>query len=121
MIDLDEQQDKLVAWGTACFGADHMSDKKVRALRLLEEAIEFAQAVDVDPRKCSELVDYVYSRPAGKPTQELGGVGVTWLVAASALSVSAALALETEIARISQKSPAHFAKRNQQKIEAGFR
>jgi hypothetical protein len=121
MSYINESQKKLVAWGTECFGADHMTDSKVRALRLLEEAIEFAQAVGVDPRKCSELVEYVYFRPAGNPVQELGGVGVTWLVAAEAIGCTAESALEAEIDRISQKSPSHFAQRNQQKCEAGFR
>jgi hypothetical protein len=117
---LDQSQQKLVIWGTECFGADHMADHKVRALRLLEEAIEFAQSVEAPIEQCSELVKYVYSRPAGKPHQELGGIGVTWLVAAAALGHSAAEALRAEITRISQKPPSHFAKRNQNKIDAGF-
>jgi NTP pyrophosphatase (non-canonical NTP hydrolase) len=121
MSDLNEQQRKLVVWGTSCFGADHMADTKVRALRLLEEAIELAQAVDVAPEKCTELVAYVYSRAKGNPSQELGGIGVTWLVAAAALGWYASDALAAEVERISQKPPSHFAQRNQQKVEAGFR
>jgi hypothetical protein len=117
---LDEDQRKLVAWGTECFGADHMADHKVRALRLLEEAIELSQAVSVPAEQCAKLVEYVYSRPAGNPQQELGGVGVTWLVAAAALGSSALEALHAEMERIAKKPPAHFAQRNQQKLDAGF-
>jgi hypothetical protein len=72
-------------------------------------------------KQCSDLVEYVYSRPAGKPHQELGGIGVTWLVAAAALGGSAFVALQAEIDRISSKSPSHFARRNQDKCEAGFK
>jgi hypothetical protein len=97
MSDLNEQQRKLVVWGTSCFGADHMADTKVRALRLLEEAIELAQAVDVAPEKCTELVAYVYSRAKGNPSQELGGIGVAWLVAAAALGWYASDALAAEV------------------------
>ena len=121
MSFLTESQRKLTVWGVECFGAEHMADKKVRALRLLEEAIEFAQSVGVPEGKCAELAAYVYSREPGIPVQELGGIGVTWLVAADALNTSAELALETEIARISQKPPSHFTARNQEKVEAGFR
>jgi hypothetical protein len=117
---LDESQAKLVVWGTECFGAEHMADRKVRALRLMEEAIEFSQAVEAPIEQCRKLVDYVYSRPPGKPTQELGGIGVTWLVAAAALGESAAEALRCEMERIAKKLPSHFAKRNQQKLDAGF-
>jgi len=114
------KQQQLVAWGVECFGEKHMADKSVRALRLLEEAIEFAQAVDAPKDQCAALVDYVYSRPTGKPEQELGGVGVTWLVAAAALGMQASDALDAEIARIAARPCSHFAARNKQKLDAGF-
>ena len=119
-IDLDDRQRKLVKWGSECFGAEHMADRKVRALRLLEEAIELAQAAEVPEEQCSKLAAYVYSRPAGTALQELGGIGVTWLVAAAAFGESAAECLEREMLRISAKDPSHFTQRNQQKCEAGF-
>jgi hypothetical protein len=97
-----------------------MSDSRVRAVRLLEEAIEFSQAVGVPQSQCSALVEYVYKQPVGNPVQELGGIGVTWLVAAAALGELAEDALDNEIERISKKPPSHFAARNQQKLNAGF-
>lgn len=117
---LTVKQAKLVNWGVECFGFEHMNDPRVRAMRLLEEALEFAQSVKCPIAQCSALVDYVYSRPAGDPIQELGGIGVTWLVAADSLAVSAEGTLDLEIERISQKHPSHFAARNKQKLDAGF-
>jgi ADP-ribose pyrophosphatase YjhB (NUDIX family) len=117
---LDECQGTVVAWGTECFGAEHMADHKVRALRLLEESIEFAQSVDAPVEQCVKLVEYVYSRPAGDPSQELGGVGVGWVAAATALGVSALETLRTEINRVLSKPRTHFTQRNQNKLNAGF-
>lgn len=44
----------IVDWGIRAFGCEHMRDPRVRALRLAEETIELAQALDV-PR--SQLRD----------------------------------------------------------------
>ena len=63
-MNLLDEQSRLVEWGTRCFGAEHMADPKVRALRLLEEAIEFAQSVGAPDDQCRDLIDYVYSRPS---------------------------------------------------------
>jgi hypothetical protein len=117
---LDDLQDKVSTWGAACFGAEHMADHKVRALRLLEEAIEFAQSVEAPMEQCAKLVEYVYSRPSGEPKQELGGVGVGWVAAAAALSTTALEALRTEVERVSSKPRSHFTQRNQNKLDAGF-
>lgn len=117
---LDEYQDRVVEWGTKCFGVEHMSDPKVRAMRLLEECIEFAQAVGVSRLKAHCVVDYSYERPAGLPFQELGGIGVTFLAAAHAVDFRASDALEREIKRVESKPVEHFAKRNQEKLEAGL-
>jgi hypothetical protein len=117
---LQDKQKSMVDWGTKCFGAEQMTDPKVRGLRLLEEAIEFAQAVGVPFDQGRALFNYVYSHPAGNPTQELGGVGVTWLAAAGSLGTSAEECLDTEIARVLSKTPEHFAARNKVKVDAGF-
>jgi hypothetical protein len=117
---LFDKQQRVVEWGIRCFGVEQMDDPKVRGLRLVEEAIEFCQAVEADSEKLHKLIDYVYSRPAGKPEQELGGVGVTWLAAARSIGTSAEDCLDVEIARIFTKTPEHFAARNQNKVDLGF-
>jgi len=61
-----------------------------------------------------------YSRAVGNPLQELGGIGVTWLLAAEAYRVQAETAMDREIERVLAKPPSYFTERNQQKCEAGF-
>jgi hypothetical protein len=113
LTGLTDLQHRVTAWATRCFGRDHVFNQRVRALRLLEEAAEFAQSVDAPIEKCHALVDYVYSRPPGKPEQELGGVGVVLLTCASATGVMLDDGIEA-------KPPEHFTQRNQAKCDAGF-
>lgn len=114
------RQPRIVEWATSCFGTEQMSDPKVRALRLLEESIEFAQAVGVEIGRGESLLKYVYTREPGKPDQELGGVGVTWMAAAQSVGVLAEDCLDAEMARVFAKPRDHFTKRNQVKVDAGF-
>lgn len=114
------QQDVVTQWAIRCFGAEHVYDPKVRAVRLVEEAVEFAQSVGADPAQLQGLVDYVYNRAPGKPVQELGGVGVTLLAAASAIGANAEVVIAEEIARVLAKPEKHFTLRNQGKIDKGF-
>jgi NTP pyrophosphatase (non-canonical NTP hydrolase) len=120
-MSLTEKQQAVAAWAIRCFGLQQVSDPEIRSLRLAEEAIEFAQAVGTDQAKLHALIDYVYSRPSGEPSQEIGGVGVTWLAAAQSISTDAECALDDEMSRIFSKPEDHFAARNQVKIEAGFK
>ncbi len=64
-------------WTIACFGNEIAHDQVERIHRFLEEALELAQAVDCDKETVLQLVDYVYNRPVGEMTQEIGGVVVT--------------------------------------------
>jgi NTP pyrophosphatase (non-canonical NTP hydrolase) len=107
-------------WVLRCFGPEQRSDSQVRALRVNEEAVEFAQSVGVDKALLHQLVDYVYDRPIGVPTQELGGVGITFVAACNALDADASEVIEAELRRILSKPTEHFTNRNKQKLEAGF-
>lgn len=107
-------------WGVRCFGLDHMSNHEVRALRAAEEMIELNQCLGVDPAKLHLLIDTVYSRPQGKVHQEFGGVMVTILVLAESVEVDIEICFEDEVHRVLSKSPEHFAKRNQEKLDAGL-
>jgi hypothetical protein len=113
-------QKRMTDWGIRCFGEEHIFDSKVRALRLVEEAVEFAQAVDAPQDQCAKLIEYVYSRPKGNPDQELGGVGVTVLVAASSRRKDFLSLVEAEVKRVESKPTEHFTQRNRAKLEAGF-
>jgi NTP pyrophosphatase (non-canonical NTP hydrolase) len=107
-------------WAVRCFGWDHVQNRRMRALRLLEEAVELAQAVGVSREKCELTVDVVYGRAPGLPSQELGGVLLTATVLAGAFGEDPQDVLERELGRVLAKPVEHFTKRNDQKIALGL-
>lgn len=107
-------------WGIRCFGKEHMTDRKVRALRFVEEAVELAQALEVDDVKLHLLVDKVYDRDKGAVPQEIGGCMVTLSVLCETLRIDMENAFLTEVLRCLSKSPEHFAARNRMKTDAGL-
>lgn len=110
----------VVEWGCRCFGAEHMSNRGVRALRFTEEAIELAQACGVSEEKIAELVRVVYSRPAGTAYQEVGGSMVTLVALCHTLGTDLEDAFQIEVSRCLSKDPAHFAARNKEKLDLGL-
>ena len=106
--------------GIRCFGEDHMYDKQARALRLLEEAIELCQAVEVPKDQAARCVDIVYSRPSGTIGQELGGVLVCAHAFAFGQGYDIDAIMEKEVLRCLSKNPEHFASRNEEKIKQGL-
>lgn len=107
-------------WGVRAFGREHMTDKKVRGLRFVEEAVELAQCLDVDKAKLHLLVDKVYERERGNVFLEIGGCMVTLSVICEMLNYTLESAFEFEVRRVLSKSPEHFAKRNEEKIDGGL-
>lgn len=107
-------------WAVRSFGIEHVQNRKLRALRLLEEAVELAQAFEVPKDKIMNLVEVVYQRPPGDPAQELGGVMVTTAVLAGTYGSNPEFFFEEELARVLAKPPEHFAQRNQEKLDLGM-
>lgn len=116
----DRRQAEVFAWVQAAFTREQARSLPQRGLRLLEEAIEAFQAVGGDPGFAHRLVDYVYSRPVGDLTQELGGVSIGILALAAAAGVSADEAERVEAERVLAKPLEYFRKRNEVKSAAGF-
>lgn len=120
-------------WGVRAFGRQHMVDTRVRALRMLEEAIELGQACSLDKETVHLLVDKVFERPVGDPAQELGGVMLTLAVLERLIAFPSPYPiygmrttgldyyLRKEVRRCLSKPPEHFAKRNQEKLDLGLR
>lgn len=71
-------------WLTDTFGEEVAYSPKERALRLLEEATEFAQANGITAARASAIVDHVYDKPPSDPKEELADVMFCVLVAAGA-------------------------------------
>ncbi|MCK5020064.1 MAG: hypothetical protein KAS32_23625 [Candidatus Peribacteraceae bacterium] len=75
-------------------------DKEERNHRFLEEALELVQSCDCTRQEAHQLVDYVYGRPVGEKTQEVGGVMVTLAALCLAQELNMHEAGETELNRI---------------------
>ena len=117
----DARQAEVAAWAARCFGTEEATSVPQRALRLLEEAIELAQASQVSRKLAKELVGYVYRRPVGEVAQEVGGLSVTLLAFAAAAGLSADGAERSEVTRVLSLPAEHFAERNARKNGAGLR
>ena len=94
------RQSKISAWAQRVLGVEAATNIPERALRSAEEALELAQACEVDAASVHRLVDYVYSRPVGKPAQEIAGTMVTLYAMAAAVGVDADAEFEIEVERI---------------------
>lgn len=93
-------QARVLPWMNACFGEQISADKQERNHRFLEEALELIQARGATAEEAHQLVDYVYGRPVGEPSQEVGGVMVTLAALCLAHDMDMHAAAETELTRI---------------------
>ncbi len=87
-------------WMLEVFGADIAMDPLERIMRFLEEALELAQAMGMTATEAERVVAYVWSRPVGEPTQEVGGVMVTLAAFCFRTEIDLQLAAITEYERI---------------------
>ena len=92
-------QRRVEEWLNACFPPSVRYDRAERTHRFLEEALELAQANGCSRDDAVALVDYVFGRPPGKPTQEVGGVMVTLAGLCSASDINMDLAGDGELER----------------------
>lgn len=116
----EHRQEQCFKWATDAFGIAHAQSPQQRAIRLLEETIEAYQAVGCDIAMAHRLVDFVFSRPTGDITQELGGVGLCTLAFAASLGLSAEEMEVRELQRVMDKPLEFFHARNEAKNAAGF-
>jgi len=103
-------QSRVQPWMMACFGDVISADVMERNHRFLEEALELVQACGATAAEAHQLVDYVYGRPVGEKSQEVGGVMVTLAALCLAQGMDMHAAGETELARIWTKVEAIRAK-----------
>lgn len=100
--DREGFQARVQPWMMECFGEKISADRVERGDRFLEEALELLQSGGYDRERIKALVDYVWNRPAGEPSQEVGGVMVTLAAYCLAHDLNMHAAGETELARINQ-------------------
>lgn len=93
-------QQRVQPWMMACFGPEISSDRIERGDRLIEEVLELLQSGNYPRERVAALCDYVYSREAGEPAQEAGGVMVTLAAYCLAHDLDMHDAAEVELARV---------------------
>ena len=97
-------QARVVDWMCACFPASVLTDPVERADRLVEEVLELAQTVPgYSADRAQALVDYVWARPVGEPSQEVGGVIVCLAALCHSAGIDMVEAGEAELARVWRK------------------
>jgi hypothetical protein len=105
-------------WAVETFGAV-ARNRDERAARLVEEAIELAQAEGVGLDVVERIARHVYSKPAGDPVAELQGVALTLDACAENMGDSVAGATARELARVRSRSTAEWKARHDAKVAAG--
>lgn len=91
-------------WIQHCFGPAIGADRVERNHRFIEEALELVQAGGCTASEAHQLVDYVFGRPVGEMTQEVGGVMNTLAAFCNTYGVDLDEAAETELRRVWAKS-----------------
>lgn len=72
-MDMILYQERIDRWMLETFGEEILMDKKERAHRFAEEAIELLQTTGYTKEELQTMIDYVYNRPVGEVRQEVGG------------------------------------------------
>jgi NTP pyrophosphatase (non-canonical NTP hydrolase) len=114
----DKRQGVVKAWIKRVFGLRTIN-LRFRAERVLEEALELAQAAGYPQEKVAGLTAKVYANPPGALRQEVGGLGISVLALCETAGISADERAEAEIHRVLSKSTAHFKERIERKIADG--
>ena len=114
-------QARVWAWVLEVFARDVGSNYRERALRFLEEAIELAQAAGLGADQAHGLVDYVFGRPKGEASKEVGWVMVTLASLCAAMGLDLNEAAQAELDRIWQPDVVDKVRRRQaEKRAQGF-
>lgn len=113
------QQWTAGAWARASFGDQAYVSTPERALRVLEEAVELAQACDVPRDVIERTIERVYSKPKGEPAKELAQVGLTSLVMACNLGENFYGIVEEELNRVQAYAGVYWVNRHRDKVKAG--
>lgn len=116
---LDALQRVVGHWVVRYIGPDLLIDRRERALRVLEEAIELAQAEGLSRDSVARLSDRAFSRPAGEPRSEAAGVLVTLLAWAVGAQVSLWDEAIREVRRIHRLPPEAVRLKQAEKARAG--
>lgn len=96
-----EYQKRVTGWMMECFSMEICRDIQERNHRFLEEALELVQSLGCTKEEVAILSEYVFGRPNGNPSQEVGGVMVTLAALCTPADIDMMNEAEKELGRIS--------------------
>ena len=121
MATFDEmltRPEQVLRWAVNTFGLV-ARNRDERAARLVEEAVEVAQAEGVAIDVLERIVRRVYSRPAGDVAQEIGGLAMTLDACAENIGIDAQQEAWRELGRVLDLPRDHFVKKHAEKAADG--
>lgn len=113
------RQLRLQHWLVTTFGAHVAFDRLERAMRVVEEAVELAQAEGVDRETVARILTRVYDRPVGTPQSEAAGVGLTLLAWSTTAAESLEALMDAELRRLESLPTEHFLAKHEEKVRQG--
>jgi NTP pyrophosphatase (non-canonical NTP hydrolase) len=108
----------ILHWAVSTFG-DLALNPRERALRMLEEACELAQACDLTEVDCQNIAKRTWSREKDTVLKEMGGLMVTVHALAAVHHIDVDTALEAEVTRVLSKPRDHWRAKHDAKVAAG--
>lgn len=112
------EQYRVLTWAVDSFGAI-AKNRDERAARLVEEAMEVAQAENVPLEVIHRIADRIYSRPVGDLGQEIGGLGITILALCENSGIDFTEQTNREFERVLSKPRDWWQKKHAEKVAAG--
>ena len=101
MSDLNGWQRKYHAWATVVYGEKSINNPKERGLRVLEEAVELAQALGVSESSCRDVVDEVFDREhKGNYVDETVDVLICTLVCSASNNINLESLITTKLQKL---------------------
>ncbi len=116
----DQRQQVVFNWVERVFGAGIARNVIERATRVLEEAIEVAQAAGVTRETALAVLSRCYGRDVGDVRDEVANLSVTLLALCGTLKVSAETLERDEIERILAIPEGHMRDRQSRKHADGI-
>jgi hypothetical protein len=107
-------------WATKALGVECLYDVAERSRKCVEEAAEFAQSVGLEESEALRIVMHVYDQKIGAMTQELAGMQVTVLLAATALNQDLHQLVSDELARVESTDQDVIMAKQEKKFLAGI-
>lgn len=114
-----ERQTWVGVWAERLFAAGSRN-RRIRALRFLEEAMELGQTQGLTFDDVVRQAQWTYGRPVGDVKQEIGGVTVSLYALAENLGVSVDGCEADELLRVKTIDPAKIQAKEAAKIAAGL-